>query len=249
MPQKKTVKKAQPASAPSTSAGARQGSSSGTLAASASHSRARPRSGNGKRASTAASASEPRRASPSGPSGARPTSAAAHRTSTGYTSVNGRPSLKTFHALAAQTSMNPADRATARIVLGNPNSRAGPANWRETAALTRRAPRRNQTAGRPSVLQVEVTDASTTRIRGTGQSTSRAISWQLADCKDFAHSVRFPCDGGWLRWNSYLHCSSDWSWAAPPCGRSCARGSTRRGPRRATRASCSTRSSRRSRTP
>ncbi len=40
------------------------------------------------------------------------------------------------------------------------------------AEITRRAPRRNQTAGRPSVLQVEVTDASTTRIRGTAQATS-----------------------------------------------------------------------------
>ena len=40
------------------------------------------------------------------------------------------------------------------------------------AEITRRAPRRNQTAGRPSVLQVEVTDASTTRIRGTAHATS-----------------------------------------------------------------------------
>src|SRR5688572_27633771 len=42
--------------------------------------------------------------------------------------------------------------------------------------ITRRAPRRNQTAGRPSVVQVEVTDASTTRIRGTTEITSRALA-------------------------------------------------------------------------
>ena len=35
--------------------------------------------------------------------------------------------------------------------------------------ITRRAPRRNKMAGRQSVVQVEVTDASTTRIRGTGK--------------------------------------------------------------------------------
>ena len=44
------------------------------------------------------------------------------------------------------------------------------------AGITRRAPRRNQTAGRPSVLQVEVTDASTTRIRGTAQITSAQLA-------------------------------------------------------------------------
>src|SRR5688500_14949038 len=41
------------------------------------------------------------------------------------------------------------------------------------AGITRRAPRRNETAGRPSVLQVEVTDASTTRIRGTAKLPPR----------------------------------------------------------------------------
>ena len=35
--------------------------------------------------------------------------------------------------------------------------------------ITRRAPRRNKIAGRQSVVQVEVTDGSTTRIRGTGK--------------------------------------------------------------------------------
>jgi nucleoside-diphosphate-sugar epimerase len=41
------------------------------------------------------------------------------------------------------------------------------------AEITRRAPRRNQkSAGRPSVVQVEVTDTSTTRIRGTAQTTT-----------------------------------------------------------------------------
>jgi nucleoside-diphosphate-sugar epimerase len=42
--------------------------------------------------------------------------------------------------------------------------------------ITRRAPRRNQTAGRPSVVQVEVTDASTTRIRGTAKSTAPQLA-------------------------------------------------------------------------
>jgi nucleoside-diphosphate-sugar epimerase len=41
---------------------------------------------------------------------------------------------------------------------------------------TEAAPRRNQKAGRRSVLQVEVTDASTTRIRGTVQSTSPQLA-------------------------------------------------------------------------
>jgi nucleoside-diphosphate-sugar epimerase len=44
------------------------------------------------------------------------------------------------------------------------------------AGITRRAPRRNQSAGRPSVLQVEVTDASTTRIRGSDQITSAQLA-------------------------------------------------------------------------
>jgi nucleoside-diphosphate-sugar epimerase len=42
--------------------------------------------------------------------------------------------------------------------------------------ITRRAPRRNQAAGRPSFVQVEVTDASTTRIRGTAQITSPQLA-------------------------------------------------------------------------
>jgi UDP-glucuronate 4-epimerase len=42
--------------------------------------------------------------------------------------------------------------------------------------VTRRAPRWNQAAGRPSVVQVEVTDASTTRIRGTRQITSPQLA-------------------------------------------------------------------------
>ena len=42
--------------------------------------------------------------------------------------------------------------------------------------ITRGAPRRNQTAGRPSVVQVEVTDASTTRIRGTAQNSSPQLA-------------------------------------------------------------------------
>ena len=44
------------------------------------------------------------------------------------------------------------------------------------AGITRRTSRRNQTAGRPSVLQVEVTDTSTTRIRGTHQITSEQLA-------------------------------------------------------------------------
>jgi UDP-glucuronate 4-epimerase len=44
------------------------------------------------------------------------------------------------------------------------------------AEQCRRAPRWNQTAGRPSLLQVEVTDASTTRIRGTFQATSARLA-------------------------------------------------------------------------
>jgi nucleoside-diphosphate-sugar epimerase len=42
--------------------------------------------------------------------------------------------------------------------------------------VTRGALRRNQPAERPSVVQVEVTDASTTRIRGTRQITSPQLA-------------------------------------------------------------------------
>jgi len=42
--------------------------------------------------------------------------------------------------------------------------------------ITRAAPRRNQKAERRSVVQVEVTDASTTRIRGTAEITSGALA-------------------------------------------------------------------------
>jgi nucleoside-diphosphate-sugar epimerase len=42
--------------------------------------------------------------------------------------------------------------------------------------ITRAAPRRNQKEGHRSVVQVEVTDASTTRIRGTAQTTPRALA-------------------------------------------------------------------------
>lgn len=44
------------------------------------------------------------------------------------------------------------------------------------AQLTRRVPRRNQTAGDTSVVQVEVTDASTTRIRGSAHATTRGLA-------------------------------------------------------------------------
>jgi nucleoside-diphosphate-sugar epimerase len=42
--------------------------------------------------------------------------------------------------------------------------------------ITREAPRPTLAAGRLSVVQVEVTDASTTRIRGTAKSTSRQLA-------------------------------------------------------------------------
>ena len=77
------MKNTQPASAPARSAGARQGSSSGIDAAKASHSSARPRSGNEKRDSGIATMSAPNSAQPRPPSGASPSGVAASSTITG----------------------------------------------------------------------------------------------------------------------------------------------------------------------
>ena len=102
------MKKRYPARAPSSSGAARQGSSSGIEASATSQRSARLRSGNWKRETTTASASVPARARSSEPSGARPTGTEQSSTSTGKTIENGRPSLKTFHARAAQISKPPA---------------------------------------------------------------------------------------------------------------------------------------------
>ena len=81
--------------------------------------------------STTAVAAAATSAIQSGPPGASPTRAAAGSTSSGYTIEKGRPSLKTFHARAAQTSRGGGARWYVRpgipgIVLGCPKSgRAG----------------------------------------------------------------------------------------------------------------------------
>jgi nucleoside-diphosphate-sugar epimerase len=92
--------------------------------------------------------------------------------------VGGPVRIARRDVVAGEARRTACDGTLARRELGfSPQTPLGAGIARQfehMSKMTRRAPRRNQkSAGRPSVVQVEVTDASTTRIRGTAHATSQ----------------------------------------------------------------------------
>ena len=94
--------------------------------------------------------------------------------------VGGPVTIERRDVVAGEARRTACDGTLARRELGfAPQTPLGAGIARQfehMVELTRRAPRRNQMAGRPSVLQAEVTNTSTTRIRGTAQTTSPQLA-------------------------------------------------------------------------